>query len=70
VANQRLIMPPTPLSLRIQALQIAQNLTADALASEVNRYLELLGEGEFVDVLCGAAREGQDPDIRIPVSYT
>lgn len=57
------------MSLRIQALQIAQNLTADALASEVNRYLELLGDGEFVDVLCGAARADQDSEIRIPVSH-
>lgn len=57
------------MTLRIQALEITQNLLADALASEVSRCLDLLGEGEFLDILTDSAREGQDPELRIPALY-
>ena len=66
----RVVSSGAPLGLRVQALEIVQNLTADSLPSEVGRYLELLGEGEFLTVWVDAAREGQDTRLRVPVSLS
>ena len=63
-----LINTPTRTVLRIQALEIVQNLCADAAPVEVGRYLEQLVEGEFMSILVAAARSDQEPEMRIPVS--
>lgn len=53
----------------MQALEIVQNLTADALPSEIGRCLESLGEDQFLSLWVGVAREGQEVELRIPVSF-
>ena len=64
------IDPSTATNLRVQALEITQNILADALPSEVARTLDLLGDSSLLDILAQAAKEGQDVELRIPVGYS
>lgn len=66
-ADDRFIGPSTPLLLRVQAFEIIQNLFADAPSLELARYVDNIGEGYLLDVLSVVAREGIDPDLRVPV---
>lgn len=54
--------------MRIQGLEIVQNLIADASPIDVAKYLDLLGEIDFLVTLVQAAREGETDELRIPVS--
>ena len=53
--------------MRIQGLEIVQNLIADASPIDIAKYLDLLGENDFLVTLVQAAREGETDELRIPV---
>jgi hypothetical protein len=59
----------TPSVLRVQALELAQNLLADCGTTEITRIFEGLGEGSLLTVLGRSLGGGVDDEIRIPVSY-
>ena len=59
--------PTTPLVLRVQALEIVQNLVANAPANELARYIDNIGEEYLLDVLSIHARNQTDPELRVPV---
>ncbi|KAK8846743.1 hypothetical protein IAR55_005830 [Kwoniella newhampshirensis] len=59
----------TPLTLRVQAFEITQNLLAEATALEISRTVENLGEKELLDLVTNAAKEGEQVELRIPALY-
>ena len=66
--SRRFIDVKTPLALRIQAMEILQNLLADAASAEITKMLDRLGEDDLVPILKDASGPGGDPELRIPVS--
>jgi hypothetical protein len=66
---QRLLSRDTGLVLRIQAMELVQNVLADCGSGELVRYFEGLGEGGFLDLLGGYLDEGEGDELRIPVSF-
>ncbi|WVW78739.1 hypothetical protein I302_100699 [Kwoniella bestiolae CBS 10118] len=59
----------TTQSLRIQALEIVQNIFADSSVPEISRTVENIGEDALFDSIIQASKEGQDADLRIPALY-
>lgn len=53
--------------MRIQGLEIVQNLIADASPIDIGKYLDLLGENTFLQTLSSTAQEGESEELRIPV---
>ncbi|WWD00304.1 hypothetical protein V866_007215 [Kwoniella sp. B9012] len=64
-----LTSPSTIQSLRVQALEITQNLFADSSVPEISRAVENFGEAELFDSIIQASRESHDADLRIPALY-
>ena len=62
--------PTTSPVLRAQALEIVQNLLANAPANELARYVDNIGEEYLLEVLSIHARNQTDPELRIPVQFS
>lgn len=58
---------PTLIPLRKQALEILQNLLAEATSADITKTLERLGEGQVLDILQELARDRESP-LCAPVS--
>ena len=60
--------PTTPPSLLAQALQIVQNLLADATPLEISKTVDQLGDVTLLDLLAVHASAQSAEEVRVPVS--